>query len=212
MTRDEYVHYSDCRQASFTYRKGEPPVFRTPFVPLTPARKFRDYINFPAYLDIKPNDEIVDILGFLSFEMVRSLCITALAVRERMERHALPPVRKTTTVRPGSPVKRKREIGDSPTKRLKADAGGAIVTSPEPVTPAHTGSVGDPSTGRKHTTLVPAQGVSLFAAPPSARQPLLPAHVLEAFAQIQREQAASKTRGMNNFRGGGFGRGKIALV
>lgn len=23
MTRDEYVHYSDCRQASFTYRKGE---------------------------------------------------------------------------------------------------------------------------------------------------------------------------------------------
>lgn len=23
MTKDEYVHYSDCRQASFTYRKGE---------------------------------------------------------------------------------------------------------------------------------------------------------------------------------------------
>ena len=183
--------------------------------PLTPARKFRDYINFPAYLDIKPNDEIVDILGFLSFEMVRSLCITALAVRERMERHALPPVRKPTTVRPGSPVKRKREIADSPTKRFKADGGAPIVMSPEPVTPAaHTGSgsAGDPSTGRKLTTLAPAQGISLFAAPPSARQPLLPAHVLEAFAQIQREQAASKTRGMNNFRGGGFGRGKIALV
>jgi len=25
MTRDEYVHYSDCRQASFTYRKGKYP-------------------------------------------------------------------------------------------------------------------------------------------------------------------------------------------
>lgn len=24
MTKDEYVHYSDCRQASFTYRKGGP--------------------------------------------------------------------------------------------------------------------------------------------------------------------------------------------
>jgi transcription initiation protein SPT3 len=23
MTREEYQHYSDCRQASFTYRKGE---------------------------------------------------------------------------------------------------------------------------------------------------------------------------------------------
>jgi hypothetical protein len=25
MTKDEYVHYSDCRQASFTYRKGISP-------------------------------------------------------------------------------------------------------------------------------------------------------------------------------------------
>jgi transcription initiation protein SPT3 len=26
MTREEYQHYSDCRQASFTYRKGSHPV------------------------------------------------------------------------------------------------------------------------------------------------------------------------------------------
>ncbi|KAL1408906.1 Transcription initiation protein spt3 [Vanrija albida] len=55
MTKDEYVHYSDCRQASFTYRK---------------ARRFRDFINFSAYLDVRPNDDIIDILGFLAFEMV----------------------------------------------------------------------------------------------------------------------------------------------
>jgi transcription initiation protein SPT3 len=29
MTREEYQHYSDCRQASFTYRKGTPIV---PFI------------------------------------------------------------------------------------------------------------------------------------------------------------------------------------
>ena len=28
MTKDEYVHYSDCRQASFTYRKGESSLSR----------------------------------------------------------------------------------------------------------------------------------------------------------------------------------------
>ena len=26
MTREEYQHYSDCRQASFTYRKGLHPI------------------------------------------------------------------------------------------------------------------------------------------------------------------------------------------
>jgi transcription initiation protein SPT3 len=132
MTRDEYVHYSDCRQASFTYRK---------------AKRFREFINFQAHLDIRPNDEIVDILGFLAFEMVRSLCVTALSVRKRM----------TTS----------RETTDS------------------------------------------SYPISLFAPPPSARQPLLPAHVLEAFAQIQREQAGS--RGLRNFRSG-MSRGRMALV
>lgn len=29
MTREEYQHYSDCRQASFTYRKGRPNLLRT---------------------------------------------------------------------------------------------------------------------------------------------------------------------------------------
>ena len=140
MTRDEYVHYSECRQASFTYRK---------------AKRFREFINFGAYLDIRPNDEIVDILGFLAFEMVRSLCVTALGVRERMET---------------SGTKRKPDV---------------------------------------HTTS--NYPISLFAPPPSARQPLLPAHVLEAFAQIQREQAGSRVGGLRNFRSGG-GRGRMALV
>ena len=30
MTREEYQHYSDCRQASFTYRKGEQDIVLFP--------------------------------------------------------------------------------------------------------------------------------------------------------------------------------------
>lgn len=70
MTREEYVHYSECRQASFTFRK---------------SKKFREFINTNAYLDAKPNDDIIDILGFLAFEVVRELCIGAVAIKKSLE-------------------------------------------------------------------------------------------------------------------------------
>lgn len=175
-------------------------------------------MNFGAYLDLRPNDDIVDVLGFLSFEMVRSLCVTALEVRDRLDRPLLPSNRKT---KPGSPKRKLTEgvISTSPNKKPKDNAIiTTVVASPEPVTPqqdhhssekqnAGTGT----GTGRKvqHSTL---NGVSLFAPPPSARQPLSPAHVLEAFAQIQRQQAANRTKGLGNWRGGSLGRGRIALV
>ncbi|CAD6893770.1 unnamed protein product [Tilletia laevis] len=74
MTREEYVHYSECRQASFSYRK---------------SKKFRDFINAPAYLDgNKPSDDIIDILGFLAFEVVRELCEGALEVHRELEETA----------------------------------------------------------------------------------------------------------------------------
>ncbi|EIW73119.1 hypothetical protein TREMEDRAFT_26842, partial [Tremella mesenterica DSM 1558] len=152
MTKDEYVHYSDCRQASFTYRK---------------VRRFRDFVNFAAYLDLRPNDDIIDILGFLSFEMVRSLCVTALAVRDRLEQYPAP-----------HPVL-------APIHQLHSQRHKSVPA----VTP----------------------GQSLFAPPPSAKQPLHPAHVLEAFAQIQRTQAANRVGGLRNFRGG-LMTGRIALV
>ncbi|WVW81454.1 hypothetical protein I302_103448 [Kwoniella bestiolae CBS 10118] len=167
MTKDEYVHYSDCRQASFTYRK---------------ARRFREFVNFSAYLDVKPNDDIIDILGFLSFEMVRSLCVTALELRESLE--LTKPQSDTNT----SPVKRKSTSETSPnnSKKLKLD---------------------DAGESKKNTN----QPISLFAPPPSARQPLLPGHILEAFAQIQRTEAASRVGGMRNFKSG-LGKGRLALV
>ncbi|GHJ83977.1 hypothetical protein NliqN6_0379 [Naganishia liquefaciens] len=68
MTKEQYVFYSECRQASFTYRK---------------SKRFKDFINASAFLDVKPNEDVMDILGFLAFEMVRTLCMAALELRNR---------------------------------------------------------------------------------------------------------------------------------
>ncbi|KAJ2746191.1 Transcription initiation protein spt3 [Coemansia sp. BCRC 34301] len=73
MTRDEYVHYSECRQASFTFRK---------------SKRFREWANMSAYLDTKLNDEIIDILGFLTFEMVSKITESALKIKRDLEKAA----------------------------------------------------------------------------------------------------------------------------
>lgn len=72
MTREEYVFYSECRQASFTFRK---------------AKRFREFIHASMYLDVKPSDDTIDILGFLAFEVVHELCTRAVRIkREAAER------------------------------------------------------------------------------------------------------------------------------
>ncbi len=151
--------------------------------------------------------------------MVRSLCVTALEVREQLEKSAPSPIiRKSTTTtttsrhRPStnadqnnahgngslasstnlvSPVKRKSismntPIGldsvSSPTKRLRPE-----ISTPDPTqTPVASASIQSPAKRAQNHSSIP---VPLFAPPPSARQPLEPHHVLEAFSQIQREQA-----------------------
>ncbi|PKI83504.1 Spt3p [Malassezia vespertilionis] len=70
MTRDEYVFYSECRQASFTFRK---------------AKRFREFIHAGLYLDVKPSDDTIDILGFLAFEVVHELCTSAVRVKTEWE-------------------------------------------------------------------------------------------------------------------------------
>lgn len=61
MTQDEYMDYSECRQASFTYKK---------------SKRFRDFINLGAHMDMKPSDDIIEILGFLGCEIVsKQVCI-----------------------------------------------------------------------------------------------------------------------------------------
>lgn len=68
MSREEYVTWSEYRQASFTWRKG---------------KRFREWAGFGIVTDSKPSDDIVDILGFLTFEMVATLTEVALKVKEQ---------------------------------------------------------------------------------------------------------------------------------
>lgn len=130
--------------------------------------------------------------------MVRSLCVTALEVREQLDT-AAPVVRNGGANT--SPTKRKATLGGeaSPSKRARHEPEGVS----EDATPGGT------EEARRFNA--PPQPRSLFAPPPSARQPLLPSHVLEAFAQIQRKQTSNRIGGMQNWRGG-ISRTRVALV
>lgn len=68
MTKEEYVTWSEYRQASFTFRKG---------------KRFKEWAGFGVITDSKPNDDIVDILGFLTFEIVQTLTEEALKIKEQ---------------------------------------------------------------------------------------------------------------------------------
>jgi transcription initiation protein SPT3 len=159
MTREEYQHYSDCRQASFTYRK---------------SKRFREFLNLPPHLDLRANDDTVDIVGFLAFEMVRSLTIAGLEVKKSLEESYLHEDYAS------SPVSGKRKLGmsgDSPNKRRRED-------SPDCEQPS----------------ALPA--CSLFLPPPEARTPLRPEHIQDAFARMQGDWSQRRTAGMRNWRGG----------
>lgn len=159
MTREEYQHYSDCRQASFTYRK---------------AKRFREFLNLPAHLDLKANDDTVDIVGFLAFEMVRSLTIAGLEVKKSLEESYLHEDYSTSTVL----GKRKAgAVGDLANKRRRED-------SPE----------------RDSDYSLPA--CSLFLPPLEARTPLRSEHIQDAFARMQADWSQRRSAGMRNWRGG----------
>lgn len=68
MSKEEYVTWSEYRQASFTFRK---------------AKRFKEWAGFGTITDSKPNDDIVDILGFLTFEIVQTLTEEALKIKEQ---------------------------------------------------------------------------------------------------------------------------------
>ncbi|KAJ3010452.1 UNVERIFIED_CONTAM: Transcription initiation protein spt3, partial [Siphonaria sp. JEL0065] len=72
MTQEEYVYYSECRQASFTFKK---------------AKKFRDWSGLQTYYKNKPNGDVLDILGFLACECVARLTETGLQVKAQWDAH-----------------------------------------------------------------------------------------------------------------------------
>ncbi|GAA5978005.1 hypothetical protein JCM10908_004192 [Rhodotorula pacifica] len=95
MSREEYEQYSQARQASFVFRKN---------------KKFRDFIALPAILDIvAPQDEVLDVLGFLAYECVRALCDAGVAHKKSVTeaKRLVAEMEKRKEVREGK--KRKRE-------------------------------------------------------------------------------------------------------
>ncbi|KAF9100995.1 Transcription initiation protein spt3 [Mortierella sp. AM989] len=144
MTREEYEHYSECRQASFTYRK---------------AKRFREWANMSSYIDMRPNDDIIDILGFLTFEMVTTLTETALKVKkEEDEKQRL-----------------HREAVVAAKSKNKSEEGGGSA-----------GSAENGNTSGGEDMDVDENIPGLFSLPPSEQSPLQPRHIREAFRRLQR--------------------------
>lgn len=99
MTKEEYVNWSECRQASFTFRKG---------------KRFREWAGFGVVTDSKPNDDIVDILGFLTFEIVQTLTEEALKVKEAEDLCKKDSVDGAGEITNGRKRKRERGLFDPP--------------------------------------------------------------------------------------------------
>ncbi|KAL4081493.1 hypothetical protein V8B97DRAFT_1923256 [Scleroderma yunnanense] len=175
MTREEYQHYSDCRQASFTYRK---------------AKRFRDFLNLPPHLDLRANDDTIDIVGFLAFEMVRSLTLAGLEVKKSLEESYL---RDDYAPSSSSPVlgKRKANSQTEAAKRARREQMDSEEDDEGDDTPLPTSS--------------------LFLPPPEARTALRPEHIQDAFARMQADWAHNRSAGMRNWRGG-LVRTRVSLI
>eukprot|EP00697_Spironema_sp_BW2_P013098 gnl/Spiro4/2985_TR1463_c0_g1_i1.p1 gnl/Spiro4/2985_TR1463_c0_g1~~gnl/Spiro4/2985_TR1463_c0_g1_i1.p1 ORF type:complete len:309 (+),score=29.71 gnl/Spiro4/2985_TR1463_c0_g1_i1:160-1086(+) len=67
MSDDEYLQYTECRKASFTYKH---------------TKRFRDWLDF-ARLGIKALDDVVviDVLGYLAWEVVGLVTLTAIVLK-----------------------------------------------------------------------------------------------------------------------------------
>lgn len=127
-------------------------------------------------MDLKANDDTVDIVGFLAFEMVRSLTIAGLEVKKSLEESYLREDMHTT-----SPLLGKRKAGSGlggDAKRMRReDSPDQDMESPLPT-------------------------CSLFLPPPEARTSLRPEHIQDAFARMQGDWAHRRSAGMRNWRGG----------
>ncbi len=176
MTREEYQHYSDCRQASFTYRKGTLYIAYLWLITLTTrlAKRFKEFLNLPPHLDLKAADDTVDIVGFLAFEMVRSLTLAGLEVKKSLEESHLRDEFASSSMVLGKRKNTGGLAGDA--KRLRRE------TTPEEDSP------------------LPQS--SLFVPPSEARTSLRPEHIQDAFARMQSDWTQRRSAGMRNWRGG----------
>lgn len=156
MTREEYVHYSECRQASFTFRKG---------------KRFREWAGFGIVTDSKPNDDIVDILGFLTFEIVQTLTEEALAVKKQEEELLLA---------------RKNRGGDSSSSSSSSSTAGGDAKDQHQ---QQQQQQQQDRTGEKRK-----RERGLFDMPEEGRTPVSTRHVQEAFRRLQQKPVPGRNR------------------
>jgi len=45
------------------------------------CQRFREWLNLGVHTDVKPNDEILDILGYVAWELVERLTRTSILVK-----------------------------------------------------------------------------------------------------------------------------------
>ncbi|KAL7316795.1 Transcription initiation protein spt3 [Mucor circinelloides] len=195
MTREEYVHYSECRQASFTYRKG---------------KRFREWANMSSFVEVKPNDDIVDSLGFLTYEMVSKLTMTAISIKRDLMVAAGKKEDEPVSLG-SSQLKRKREEEEA----MESSSTPAATVTTSIITTAADGTVSTPQQDENHTddedkVETPGSPDSfcngLFSLPSTEQTPLLAEHIHEAFRRLQQVPQP-----MKNFRGG-LVRTRISLI
>ncbi|KAF9947840.1 Transcription initiation protein spt3, partial [Modicella reniformis] len=188
MTREEYEHYSECRQASFTYRK---------------AKRFREWANMSSYIDMRPNDDIIDILGFLTFEMVTTLTETALKVKKEEDE-------KQRMYKEAAVAAKNQSKTDDPSTGgvggVGGNGGGGTGTGAVAGTGDNSNTNGGGSNGTGEDMEVDEDIPGLFSPPPSEQSPLQPRHIREAFRRLQRAPLPIK-----NYQGG-LARTKVSLI
>lgn len=111
-------------------------------------KKFRDFIALPAILDVvAPQDEVLDVLGFLSYECVRALCDAGVAHKKTVDeaKHQLKEYERRRAIREGK--KRSREeAAEGETGDDAAMKDGTVKLDPS--SPATAGSHPSPGEGR----------------------------------------------------------------
>lgn len=146
-------------------------------------------MNLPPHLDLKANDDTVDIVGFLAFEMVRSLTLAGLDVKKSLEESYL---LDDYTPSSSSPVGKRKvaSMGMDGGKRARRDGGDDEDDDAEDA---------------------PLPTSLLFLPPPEARMALRPEHIQDAFARMQGDWAHHRSAGMRNWRGG-LVRTRVSLI
>ncbi|CAK7902671.1 protein Spt3p [[Candida] anglica] len=104
MTKEEYVHWSECRQASFTFRK---------------AKRFREWASIPQLCDSRPHDDVIDILGFLTFEIVCSLTEESINIRNAEEKLIQKSLSKSGSLNKELAKRKRKYLFDKPDELAK---------------------------------------------------------------------------------------------